>query len=238
MKIRCVLEEFMTVIMCSYYFDMGDRYCELTQYKDDGAWYILQIENEKEIYNSFTTAKGCRNMMDYYEDFRRSFHMFSINTWQDVSIRETDMERIFGKRAYTDFLNPEQKKSYLGEFEEKEVCRQYSLNSILIDTTAFQTFGLRMAEGEGLTEQNMALERKTDPIPIVLGNGYQGILNVGDSLELGLFSYVYPCKIAGFLEKGAEVPESGDEMQNQRRTGQKPFRRCPPDMMILPSMCR
>lgn len=238
-KIRCIMEEFfrsfrrsvfknillmpmfaislvMTVIMCSYYFDMGDRYSGMTQHIGDCEWYDLQIEDTGEMFNIFTTtAKGSQSMLGYYEDFCRTFNVFSAYTEQSVEIRETDIRQFFGKRDYTNLLNSEERESFLGPFGEDETCRQYRLNCVQADVRAYQMFGLRTVEGEGLTELNTVLAQNTAPIPIVLGNDYQGSLKVGDTIDLELAFYVYSCKVVGILEKGAEFPELGSVMNGK-----------------------
>ena len=62
----------MAVLMCSYYFDIGDRYEETTQHIEDSTWYslnyIMADYESNKVPDSFTTVTGCRNMMAFYEE--------------------------------------------------------------------------------------------------------------------------------------------------------------------------
>ena len=51
----------MAVIMCSYYFDLGDRYSMMTQNVGNSVWYCMDLmtESDSEITGSLTTASGC-----------------------------------------------------------------------------------------------------------------------------------------------------------------------------------
>ena len=55
----------------------------------------------------------------------------------------------------------------------------------------------------------MTIKKASDPIPILLGNDYKGMVKVGDVIDIGFWYYVYPCKVAGILERGASLPENG-----------------------------
>ncbi|MDY3909123.1 MAG: hypothetical protein SOZ48_05265 [Eubacterium sp.] len=53
----------MAVIMCSYYFDMGDRYAELTQQVGDRIWCGLDMPiiymKEDDIKHFFGDRRNC-----------------------------------------------------------------------------------------------------------------------------------------------------------------------------------
>ena len=78
-----------------------------------------------------------------------------------------------------------------------------------MDLRAYELFGLKVQEGEGFTEQNTQLASPSMPVPVLLGSSYKGIINIGDSMEACLWDDVFPCRVAGILENGETVPESG-----------------------------
>ena len=201
----------MAVILCSYYFDMGERYSEINQHIDDSEWHNLETLTESRDYlESFSTVTGCRNVMNYYEAIADSeqYPMLSVNSSQNVYMREDDVKNFFGDRDYFSFLYEGQTETVTGHFGD-EICSMQSMKSAQVDLKAYRMFGLRTEEGEGFTEENMRIEHVSDAIPIVLGNDYKGIINIGDTMDIEFPFYVYPCRVAGILEKGATMPENG-----------------------------
>lgn len=201
----------MTVIMGSYYFDLGDRYAVLTQQDDDRIWCNLDImmENDSEIWNSFSTVTGCRNMIDYYETLRSSedCSIISIDTYQTIFMREEDVKNFFGDRSYSEFLESYQQEPVWAQFgNDGDTTSILYIKSVRADLGAYQLFGLRTQEGEGFTEHNMTVKNISDPIPILLGSDYKGIIEVGEVLEIYFWDFVYQCKVVGILEQGATIP--------------------------------
>lgn len=78
----------MAVLMCSYYFDLGEKYEDMTQQVGDRTWCNLNflIEENIGISNALATASGCQDMMDYYEALHASEEcpIFSLNTQQGL----------------------------------------------------------------------------------------------------------------------------------------------------------
>ena len=201
----------MSVLMCSYYFDLGERYSDMTQHVGDSEWYNLELMTDsREITDSFSNVMGCRNIMNYYEELcSGDCPVFSLNTQQNVYVREQDLENLFDGKSFLVFLDEMQKESVKAQFGEEEICFQHCLQSAQVDLDAYQIFGFRTEEGEGFTEENMTIKKASDPIPILLGNDYKWMVKVGDVIDIGFWYYVYPCKVAGILERGASLPENG-----------------------------
>lgn len=202
----------MAVLMCSYYFDVGDRYSDMTQHVGDSEWYNLELLSDgTEITDSFSTVTGCRNMMDYYEELSslEDYPSFSLNTQQSVYVREQDIENLFNGKSYLNFLDEKQNEPVKAQFGETEICFQQCLQSAQVDLNGYRMFGFRTEEGEGFTEKTMTIEKASDPIPILLGNDYKGMVKVGDVIDVGFWYYIYPCKVIGILEQGAALPENG-----------------------------
>ncbi len=202
----------MAVIMCSYYFDLGDRYSDMNVHIGDSSWQTMALGLDRdEFTNSFTTVAGCRNMMNYYETLSSSaeYPMFSANTQQGVYLREDEVQHLFGDRSYQSFLDKDQPESVSAVFGD-ETCSVLCFSSAQIDLKAYKLFGLRTDEGEGFTKENMTIEKASDPIPVLLGYDYKGILHIGDTMEINFWNYIYPCRVVGILEKGATFPEAGD----------------------------
>lgn len=199
----------MAVIMGSYYFDLGDRYPDATRQVGDSVWCPLDLmtENDDEIENSLMTVKGCRNMMDYYETLRSSEDcpIISVDT-PIIYIKENDVKHLFGDRSYFGFLTEWQREPVVGEFGDDGMCSMLNVKGAQIDPGAYRCFGIRTQEGEGFTEQNTVLEHWSDPIPVLLGSDYKGIIEPGAELDIWCWGYVYSCRVAGILEKGAQIP--------------------------------
>ena len=204
----------MAVIMCSYYFDMGDRYAEFTQQVGDRIWCNLDVmtETDSEFQDSFVTVEGCRNMLDYYEALHTldDCPVFSIHTQQSVYMKEEDVKRFFGDRSYATFPSEWQREPLMSYWKDGEACSIQNMKSAQVDLRAYRLFGLRTQSGDGFTEQNMELKTVTDDIPVLLGSDYAGIIEIGTRFEICLGMFVYPCRVAGILEKGATLPEGGE----------------------------
>lgn len=200
----------MTVIMGSYYFGLGERHHESTQQVGDRTWCPLDLmtENDSEIEESLMTATGCQNMMDYYETLRssRDCPIISVEV-PCINMKEEDVKRFFGDKSYLNFLLETRREAFMAEFGDEGVCSLLDMKGARIDLGAYRYFGLGIQEGEGFTEQNLKLARWSDPIPILLGSDYKGIMKPGDEFSLWCWGYVYPCRVVGILEKGAMIPE-------------------------------
>ncbi len=202
----------MAVLMCSYYLDLGDRYKESTQHIEDSTWYALNFImadfESNRVPDSFTTVTGCRNMMGYYEELSESeeYPFFSLKDDQSVYLREDDLEGFFGGNNYRGFLDEEQTDSVYANFTEGEMCNMWCFQGAQIDLGAYRMFGFRTVEGEGFTEENITVKKASDPVPILLGNNYQGVVEVGSEIDVNCWGYVYPCRVAGILEQGASLP--------------------------------
>ena len=200
----------MTVIMGSYYFDLGDRYPDITQQVGDRIWCPLEFmaENDSEIEDSLMTVTGCQNLMDYYETIRSSKDCPIISVEiPGIIMKEEDVKHIFDDRCYLNFLLETRKEAFMAEFGEEGICSLLEMKGARVDMRAYRHFGLTTQEGEGFTEQNLRLAHWSDPIPILLGSDYKGIMRPGDEFSLRCWGYVYPCRVAGILEKGAMIPE-------------------------------
>ncbi|MCI9539328.1 MAG: hypothetical protein HFG35_13880 [Eubacterium sp.] len=200
----------MTVIMASYYFDLGDRYLGSTQQLGDKIWCPLELmsSEDSEIEDSLMTVTGCQNMMAYYETLRSSKDcpIISVDI-PDLYMKEEDVKRFFGDRSYNSFKPEPEREAVMAEFEDEGICSLIHMKSARIDLGAYRSFGLSTQEGEGFTEQNLRLEHWSDPIPILLGSDYKGIIEPGAEFSIQCWFYDYPCRVVGILEKGAVIPQ-------------------------------
>ena len=200
----------MSVIMCSYHFDLGERYAHNVQQVGDARWYqtVLQQECEEEFSDSMGTVAGCRKIMDYCETLAslEEYPIFFVNSYQGVYLRKQDLDRFFGGRDYSGFLSESQKNPVSGLFGDGAYLL-HNMQGAQVCLDAYHFFGIQVQEGEGFTEQNLEMEESTDPIPVLVGSDYKGILTVGTELEMLYCGYVYPCKVAGILKRGASLPE-------------------------------
>lgn len=200
----------MAVIMGSYYFDLGDRYPDTTQQVGDRTWCPLELmaENDSEIEESLMTVMGCQNMMDYYETLRTSKNCPIISVEiPGISMKEGDVKHLFEDRSYLNFLLESRQEAFMANFGDEGVCSLLEMKGARVDLGAYRYFGLRTQEGEGFTEKNLRLEHWSDPIPVLLGSDYKGIMKPGDEFSLQCWGYIYPCWVAGILEKGAVIQQ-------------------------------
>lgn len=213
----------MAALMESYYLEMGQYYSETSYYTEGGIWCDITIRNdEEEFADSFITADGCINMLEYYDALT---HMeknpvYSAQTHQGISVREDDFEKMFHGNSYDGFLHENHSSAFMAYADfsgnGNQVESLLELKSAQLDIRAYQIFALRTEEGEGFTEDNTTIKTAADPVPVVLGNDYKGIVRPGQRLDIMISGtgYVYPCKVAGILEKGMQIPYMGDATQD------------------------
>ncbi len=203
----------MVVIMGSYYFELGDRYSDSVKKLGDQTWYYMTILGEEESMNefedAFTTAAGCYDMMEYEAELRSS-RDYPILSFADgaIDLKDEEMARFFGERSNKDFLDVMEDGETMESSPGMIDGQTYLLSryrGMQMDAASFRFFGLRVQEGEELHEDHLILEHVSDPVPIVVGSQYKGILKLGDVLSASVGWYVYPCRVVGILEEGAAL---------------------------------
>lgn len=213
----------MAVLMGSYYLELGQQYSETIRYTGDGIWYGITIyQDEEEFLDSFITTDGCVNMLEYYDALSHleGNPIYSAKTIQGVAVRENDFKTIFHDVNYEGFFSENHSTAFLGYFggdgNSGQAESLLELKSAQLDFRAYGIFALKTEEGEGFTEENLTINTAADPIPIVLGNDYKGIIPIGQTLEISISGtdYIYPCKVTGILEKGMQIPDHGDATQD------------------------
>lgn len=204
----------MVVIMGSYYFDLGDRYSDSVKKIGNQTWYDMTIFGEEksmaEFEDAFTAATGCYDMMDYEKALRTS-QDYPILSFSEggVDVRDEEMDRFFGEKSNKDFLDVDldgERYESIPVMIDGQTYLTSRYKSIQMDAASFRFFGLRVQEGEELHEDHLILEHISDPVPIVVGSQYRGIVEPGDVLNVTFGWYTYPCRVAGILEEGSEMP--------------------------------
>lgn len=213
------LSLIMTVIMSSYYLDLGDRYARMDELlSEDELWCNLDYYmsgDMDELYAGFDSAQGCRNIINYYEDIHSltDCRIMSVSIKQPLYIRRDDADAMLGKDMYKRFGDEEwgldPVTASFGDSDNAEVCSLVLLQSDQFDLGAYNLCGLNVELGEGFTESNMTLDNADDPVPVVLGNDYKGLVGIGSEFDALYWNHVYRCKVAGILEKGASTPMFG-----------------------------
>lgn len=210
----------MTILMGSYYLDLGECNPYMPRFQENGTWYRIGVdEDTTDMDDSTNTVQGCRNIMEYYERLHDSEEhpIFSVDTVNDCFMREDDVKELFGGRGHESFVsenNPETISAYWGPVDDGEICNILYMKCAMIDDKAFEVFRLRTEEGEGFTKSNLTIQNASDPIPVLLGNEYKGIVSIGDPMEIGIAEDTYLCRVAGILKKGSMVPWQGDGSQD------------------------
>ncbi len=210
----------MTVLMGSYYLDLEERHPEMPSYKENGTWYFIGVlEDTMEMESGIDTIQGCQNIMEYYERLHDSEEhpISSVSTANDCYVKEDDLRDLFGKAGCDNFIsedNPGAMTTCFGSAAEGDMCSVLAMKCAMLDNTAFEIFGLQTEEGEGFTKSNLTLQNASDPVPVLLGHEYKGILSVGDRIEIAFPDYAYSCRVAGILEKNSMIPRNGSGLED------------------------
>lgn len=212
----------MMVLMTSYYFQLDQKYELVSCDIDDTEWYNITIdeEDDMEFNEVLKTVSGCKRVMNYYDDIvSQNTNLISLNTYQEVYIKKSDLTNWFGDKQFIDYLieyNSEAIKIYWDE-DTMDVQDVYAMKSIQIDIRAFDKMGLLVYEGEKFSEGNIKLQKSTDYIPVILGSDYRDIISIGQIMEIKHLSYNYKCKVIGYLEEGVTIPRNGDRYDSNIR---------------------
>lgn len=203
----------MALVMCSYYVGLGERYEGITQKVDGREWYALDLmtESSRGVTNQFTTVGRCRDMVDYYEALKslEEAPILTINTTQPLGMKQEDVEELFGEKDFLPFADGEDNIADIPFWEDGTHLTR-DMKGAQLDLDAYRYFGLRTQEGEGFTEENMTIQRDGEPIPLLLGSGYKGIIEVGTIIDVNFWSCAYHCKVVGILEKNSQLPPDGN----------------------------
>lgn len=202
----------MAIIMCSYYVGLGERYESITQKIDGREWYALDLmtESDQEVTNQFTTVGRCRDMVNYYEKLKslEEAPILTINSSQCVGLKQEDVEKLFGARDFFPFADGEENIAELPFWDDGTYLTR-DMKGAQLDLDAYRYFGLRTQEGEGFTEENMTIQRDGEPMPLLLGSNYKGIVEVGTIIDVNFWVCAYRCKVVGILEQGSKLPVNG-----------------------------
>ena len=207
----------ISVIMFTYYADVKERDSDIVQENENGVWYSMDFccrnGEYTEVFNTLSTAKGCRNLVDYGQTLRNldDWPLYTLHTQQNMWTKEKDFKALIGNNDYHRFLPTYRKESfsaYIGE----ETCLMFDLKCAQIDVRGYRMFGLKTEEGSDFTEENTTLDQASDEVPIILGNGYKGIVSVGQTMDLYFDDDPYQCKVIGILEQNAQLPMAGDSL--------------------------
>ncbi len=201
----------MAVIMCSYYFDLGEGKPDMADY-EDSTWYgiMAEMNEERGFTDNFTTVNGCMNMLEYYEDLAESKeHPIICINQNGMHMKETDAKELFSEDNYMAFVSEENNKTIqIYDKDTGDTDLYLQIKALSLNLGMYRNLGLKTAEGNDFNEQNLTLKKADDNVPIILGNSYKGLVQVGQVFDV-MFTYegIYTCRVEGILEKGAQIPE-------------------------------
>lgn len=205
----------ISVIMFTYYTDVKERDSDIIQESDNGVWYPLEFtgrnDDHEEVFNTLSTAKGCRNLVDYGQSLRNmeDWPVYTFFTQQNMWTKENDFRTLIGDNDYHRFL-PKYRQESFSAYIGEETCLLFDLKCAQTDVRGYRMFGLRTGEGVGFTEENTTLNQASDEVPIILGNEYKGIISVGQTMDLYFDDEPYKCKVIGILEQNTQLPRDGN----------------------------
>ncbi len=207
-----IIGSVMTIILCSYYFDMNEKNGLNAENIEDGTWYSTGFKDDdsQKLSMNLSSVNGCKDIIGYFEKiaFYENHPMFFADTHQSMYAFEDDLVPLFKNNDYRMFLTDEHSSSFSGIING-ETKNLIDLKCVQVDYNAYRMFGFNTVKGEGITESNVQLNSLQDDVPIVLGNAYSEIINIGDRFNLSLAERVYSCKVVGILEENTYCPEGG-----------------------------
>lgn len=214
LMVMITIGSVMSVILCSYYLDLNEKNDLLNSQRiEDGTWYSAGfVGNDDEyFYEQLSSIKGCNNIINYFEEiaYDEKNPMFFVDTQQSMNAVVDEVENLFNQDDYKKFTTEDNPLPFSAVIDG-EIHTVIDLKCIHVDYNAYKIFGFKTIEGEGITDKNTLLVSLKEEVPIVLGNAYKGIIEVGDKLRLSIVGNVYPCKVIGILEENSYCYEYGN----------------------------
>lgn len=190
-----VISIVMTIIMCSYYFDMGERFSESTKHESGNTWYSFDLitDNYSRIVNSLTTVVGCNNMIKYYDAVSSMNDTSFISVHNPtIYVSEDDIKQRIGDESYHNFI-VDNRDSQIVDMEEYGKVSSFEMKCAQMNLNAYNYFGLRVQEGEGFTEEVMKVldVRRFEVAVIAPKELPNGATYVGTIHELAMDIYTY-----------------------------------------------
>lgn len=216
---------FLLITMLTYYLTIGESNEFGTVCKVNSRdWYMLRLETSDSMSEFSELAfapDGLERVSELYGRLQNSqmFDLISAREWQNIYLETELMEKHLGEGNYEMLIDDcggliEHSQCYT-EFEDEEgVHSVVSIKSVQMNYGAFEAFGLSTIEGQGLTKKNTLLESVENPVPVVLGNDYQGYFSVGEHFwfalpTIGTEDWTYQAVVVGILEKNSTMPVYG-----------------------------
>lgn len=216
---------FLLITMMTYYLSIGESsefgtICKV----NDRKWYELRLKtglNLDELSELAMAHNGLERASSLYKALQEadSFDVISAKDWQGIYLETELMEERFGLGNYNQLIdngdgNIELSQCYHELPQGDQTYSVVILKSVQMNWGAFQTFGLGTVEGEGFTQENTTLNTTDDPLPVVLGNDYQGHISVGEEFLLWIPTietedWLFRGIVVGILEDGSIMPTYG-----------------------------
>lgn len=205
----------MTVIMSSYYLNLGEaNEYDISNYDKEGRWYYMMLspDERNDFDNNLLISKTSLEVMDYYNRIRNidNHPVMSVNTYQYSLFSGDVVKALFGNKDYRAFQPDEAEGSFEATIEG--ITSDYSsIKTIWLDTKAYNYFGLSTSEGDDLNDDNTTLNNVDDCIPIVVGADYKDYVHIGQQLQIARdgTGFMYKCKVVGILNKAAKMLDFG-----------------------------
>lgn len=224
--VQFIISFFLLVTVLTYHLEIGEnRRFGLINTINDEDWYAVGTDRQDDMNSIAEASDGLKRISAFYSEFTNSgmFNCLSYKTHQGIYFDSATMEDKFGEVAkYIDFLdrgeyNEGKVESSFNEMEDGD--RQFTaviIKSAQMDIYAYQTFDLKVIEGEGFTEKNTGIDSEEDLMPIVLGYEYRDYFEVGETIRIqipiptnDIDSWYHNAKVVGILEKDSFVPPYG-----------------------------
>lgn len=172
------------------YTELNARSKEFNKYVSTDFLQVVDVYQGDGLYDLFNNDNGLKKMMSFNEDIKNSFDTFSVD-YQDVYLVESL------SFTYQESFRADYETDMYGLNDEYGI----PLSSVQIDQNTCSYFELekKVIEGEFFSPEDFFyVEDKV--VPVLLGNEYRGVTNLGANLKINYLSKEMDAKVVGFLE--------------------------------------
>lgn len=214
-----VLCFFLLLTMLTFHIQIGsDEIIGSIRNISNKDWHTVIPDPGYAFFELASSPNGFANIKGFYEEIDNTemFERFSFYNQQSIYLDADVMDKKFGANQYDHLLSNDDGRMpasgcYFNTMDGDKPRRDVCLQSVQMDSHAFELFNLCISEGEALTDTRVTLTSDDDRVPLWLGAAYKEHFKTGETLRIqyptrGGESKFFDCEVAGILEYNSIAP--------------------------------
>ncbi|WP_317914116.1 hypothetical protein [Carnobacterium maltaromaticum] len=167
--------------------------------KDKNLYSLIDTFTDPEKFTEFRESKNSLNeLANFYNYLNTNNKVLLVSSFeQPIPISDFKGDITFQTNYGT------QLETY-GSYKDTESDMDlFDVKSIQMNKNTFNFYNLRIDSGKGIEWENV--NYNSDKIPVILGNKYENIYQLGDVIQGDFYSKKMDFEVIGFLEKNSSL---------------------------------